>query len=101
PDRLRYMVADGRNMGVNERTIDLSVLEQAAAALAAHEQPGVVITTDESGRCVAVTRQDGEGRILSTIWEASEHGGGGEAFGWYCAKDRRFYRAGEWGNAPC
>lgn len=32
----------------------------------------VVVTTDESGSCVAVTRQDGEGRILSVIWEAAE-----------------------------
>lgn len=31
----------------------------------------VVVTTDESGRCVAVTRQDKEGNILSIIWEAS------------------------------
>src|SRR5690606_4249361 len=32
---------------------------------------------------------------------ASPAPSGGEAFGWYCAKDRRFYRAGEWGNRPC
>lgn len=32
---------------------------------------------------------------------ASEHGGGGEAFGWWCANTGRFYRADEWGNAPC
>lgn len=25
----------------------------------------------------------------------------GEAFGWYCTRDKRFYRAGEWGNAAC
>ena len=31
----------------------------------------VVITTDEDGRCVAVTRQDDEGQILSVIWEAA------------------------------
>src|SRR5690606_29064692 len=43
------------------------------------EHGEVVVTTDQAGRCVAVTRQDSEGRILSTIWEASEHGGGGEA----------------------
>jgi len=36
------------------------------------EHGEVVVTTDESGRCVAVTRQDSEGRILSTIWEAPE-----------------------------
>lgn len=33
PDRLRFMVADGRNMGVNQQTIDLAVLEEAAVAL--------------------------------------------------------------------
>ena len=43
------------------------------------EHGEVVVTTDQAGRCVAVTRQDSEGRILSTIWEAPEHGGGGEA----------------------
>lgn len=32
----------------------------------------VVVTTDEEGRCVAVTRQDEEGRILSVIWEAEQ-----------------------------
>lgn len=30
----------------------------------------VVVSTDEAGRCVAVTRQDDEHRILSVIWEA-------------------------------
>lgn len=52
--------------------------EVRAIATALSEQGEVTTTTDASGRCVAVTRQDGEGRILSTIWEASEHGGGGE-----------------------
>jgi len=37
----------------------------------ARAAPGdVVVTTDASGRCVAVTRQDKEHRILSVIWEA-------------------------------
>lgn len=35
-------------------------------------ETNVVVTTDENGRCVAVTRQDEEGRILSVIWEAAE-----------------------------
>ena len=30
----------------------------------------VVVTTDAAGRCIAVTRQDSESRILSVIWEA-------------------------------
>ena len=34
------------------------------------EQGCVTVTTDESGRAVAVTRQDDEHRILSVIWEA-------------------------------
>lgn len=32
----------------------------------------VVVTTDTTGRCVAVTRQDEEGRVLSVIWQAPE-----------------------------
>ncbi len=33
--------------------------------------PGVVtVTCDEGGQCVAVTRNDEEGKILSVIWEA-------------------------------
>lgn len=31
----------------------------------------VVVTTNIKGECVAVTRQDPEGRILSVIWESS------------------------------
>ena len=34
------------------------------------EQGCVTVTTDESGRAVAVTRQDDDHRILSVIWEA-------------------------------
>ena len=34
------------------------------------EHGHVTVTTDESGRAVAVTRQDDEHRILSVIWEA-------------------------------
>lgn len=30
----------------------------------------IVITTNSTGQCVAVTRQDDEGKILSVIWEA-------------------------------
>ena len=29
----------------------------------------ICVTEDEDGRCVAVTRQDEEHRILSVIWE--------------------------------
>lgn len=36
-----------------------------------HAPPGdIVVTTDATGRCVAVTRQDREHRILAVIWEA-------------------------------
>lgn len=42
-----------------------SILDKASP------EKNVVVTTDESGRCVAVTRQDEEGRILSVIWEAA------------------------------
>lgn len=30
----------------------------------------VVVTSNELGQCIAVTRQDDEGRILSIIWES-------------------------------
>ena len=30
----------------------------------------VVVTTNQQGQCVAVTRQDDEGKILSVIWQA-------------------------------
>lgn len=33
----------------------------------------VTVTTDESGRAVAVTRQDDDHRILSVIWEAQTY----------------------------
>jgi len=34
------------------------------------QPPGeVVVTTNQQGQCVAVTRQDDEGRTLSVIWE--------------------------------
>src|SRR5690606_32778191 len=55
----------------------LELARDIEQALSEHGE--VVVTTDQAGRCVAVTRQDAEGRILSTIWEAPEHGGGGEA----------------------
>lgn len=29
----------------------------------------VVVTTNDKGECVAVTRQDNEGEIVSVIWE--------------------------------
>lgn len=40
------------------------------AAPTPHTINDVVVTTDETGRVVAVTRQDEEGKILSVIWEA-------------------------------
>jgi hypothetical protein len=40
---------------------------------AAGEGPGkVTVTTNEAGDCVAVTRTDDEGRILSVLWEREE-----------------------------
>lgn len=32
----------------------------------------VVVITNQQGQCVAVTRQDDEGKILSVIWEAKQ-----------------------------
>lgn len=44
------------------------------ALRAALEQPqgGVVVTTNQQGHCIAVTRQDEEGRILSVVWESKQ-----------------------------
>ena len=38
----------------------------------ADEKGEVVVTTNIAGQCVAVTRQDEEGRILSVIWSAEK-----------------------------
>lgn len=46
-------------------------LQQAEREKGEHAPAGeVVVTKDENGTVVAVTRQDEEGQILSTIWEA-------------------------------
>lgn len=46
-----------------------TALEQQCSNL---KQPSgeVVVTTNQQGQCVAVTRQDDEGKILSVIWQA-------------------------------
>lgn len=36
---------------------------------AAFKAAEVTVTTDEAGNAVAVTRTDGDGRVLSVIWE--------------------------------
>lgn len=44
----------------------------------AEKRGEVVVSTDPAGNCVAVTRQDEEGKILSVIWEAEKQ----EPIGW-------------------
>lgn len=46
--------------------------EQAVSGVTGGVSAPVVVTTDSSGRCVLVSRQDEEGRILEVIWEASK-----------------------------
>lgn len=55
----------------NEDTVD----DAQVALVMALEQPQVgevAVTTNQQGHCVAVTRQDDEGKILSVIWEAKQ-----------------------------
>jgi len=44
-----------------------------ARYLARQEDGYVTITTNESGECVAVTRNDEEGRVLRTLWRRRGH----------------------------
>jgi hypothetical protein len=46
----------------------LSKCEQLAELLIPEPAGTVVVTTNEAGECVSVTRQDSERRILSVIW---------------------------------
>ena len=59
--------ADGKSCHITD---DLPAGMKLYAAPPVTEQGCVPVTTDESGRAVAVTRQDDEHRILSVIWEA-------------------------------
>ena len=59
--------ADGKSCHITD---DLPAGMKLYAAPPVTEQGCVTVTTDESGRAVAVTRQDDEHRILSVIWEA-------------------------------
>ena len=45
------------------------VYEAARKVIKAVKIGEVVVTTNEAGECVAVTRQDEDGKILSVIWE--------------------------------
>lgn len=59
--------ADGKSCHITD---DLPAGMKLYADPPVTEQGCVTVTTDESGRAVAVTRQDDEHRILSVIWEA-------------------------------
>ena len=59
--------ADGKSCHITD---DLPAGMKLYAAPPVTEQGCVTVTTDESGRAVAVTRQDDDHRILSVIWEA-------------------------------
>jgi len=50
-------------------------MKQPPAQSQACEPVGeVVVTTNKSGQCVAVTRQNEDGEVLSVIWEAAQSG---------------------------
>lgn len=57
-----------------ERAGELERVQQELQALRQIQQlealGEVVVSTNEAGECVAVTRQNSEGQILSVIWEA-------------------------------
>lgn len=53
-----------------------AIAELCARALTSPVRGDVVVTTDSAGVCVAVTRQDDEGKMLSVIWEAPAPGEG-------------------------
>ena len=61
---------------IMEHRQDIELRRSAMTALrAALEQPQVgevVVTTNQQGHCVAVTRQDDEGKILSVIWQVKQ-----------------------------
>jgi len=50
--------------------IELNILDLEAVFALRLAEGAVTITTDEAGQCVAVTRQDADGKILKTLWEA-------------------------------
>lgn len=61
-------------------TLDLADLERVLELLHASSLGGkLTITTTEEGQCVAVTRTDTDGQILSTLWEASNPSLGDDA----------------------
>jgi hypothetical protein len=53
-----------------ERKLVADALREYAARCTPVVSDEVVVTTNRDGDCVAVTRQDNEGRILSVLWEA-------------------------------
>ncbi len=68
-------------------------LDFASAPQPTQAQAGaVVVTTDTTGRCVAVTRQDEEGRVLSVIWQAPEAQAGAVPQRFTKAQQERLYQ---------
>lgn len=49
------------------------VANEKQSPVYAHPAGEVVVTTNAAGDCVAVTRQDKDGKILSVIWERDNH----------------------------
>ena len=62
PHLLDQAFAAGR---IAERESELAQMVRNSATTVGE----VVVTTNENGQCVAVTRQDQEGKILSLIWK--------------------------------
>lgn len=71
-------VATWNGYGLNEerqmcaQLADLEVGTDLFARPVPAEQGHVTVTTDDTGRCIMVSRQDDDHRILSVIWEAPE-----------------------------
>lgn len=75
-NQMRRAVAEVTRNGMVRRVLEShpGVDDSVSAGTPATQpqQAGeVVVTTDEPGRCVMVSRQDDEHRILSVIWEAA------------------------------
>ena len=53
-----------------QSSIEVSVVLKQQCSNLKQSSGEVVVTTNQQGQCVAVTRQDDEGKILSVIWQA-------------------------------
>lgn len=66
-DRLLHMGDDDGSCEMCGR--NAIALERELAALRRQPVGEIVVSCDENGQCVSITRQDDEGQILSVVWE--------------------------------